>query len=82
MAKVNGAAWSLSSYGNSKGELCVVEVVPGEGRGYGCNVAGPDALNASWGSSVSEFGPASSADGIIGPAKKTQPSAGCSAGAS
>jgi hypothetical protein len=155
-AKVNGAAWSLSSYRNSKGELCVVEVVPGEGRGYGCNVAGPDPLNASWGSrqdpdargatdwdeawvegiarppvtrvelvltdctsialpmtsegayfgvvgagamhagvspylvrgldakgrvvasDVSEFGPSSGADGFIGPAKKTQPSAACS----
>ena len=29
-------------------------------------------------SDVSEFGPASGADGIIGPAKKTQPSAACS----
>jgi hypothetical protein len=155
-AKVNGAAWSFSSYRNSKDELCVVEVVPGEGRGYGCRVGGPDPLNASWGSrqdpdargttawdeawvegiarrpvsrvelvltdctsialpmtsegayfgvvgaeamhagvspylvrgldakgrvvasDVSEFGPASSADGIIGPAKKTQPSAACS----
>src|SRR5205823_12532570 len=49
-AKVNGAAWSFSSYRNVKGQLCVVEVVPGEGRGYGCNVGGPDPLNASWGS--------------------------------
>ena len=159
-AKVNGAAWSLSSYRNSRGELCVVEVVPGEGRGYGCNVAGPDPLNASWGSrqdpdargatvwdeawlegiarppvmqvelvltdctrialpmtsegayfgvvgadamhagvspylvrgldakrrvvasDVSEYGPASGADGVIGPAKKTQPSAACSVAAS
>lgn len=155
-AKVNGAAWSFSSYRNSKGELCVVEVVPGEGRGYGCKLGGPYPLNASWGSrqdpdargttawdeawvegiarrpvtrvelvltdctsialpmtsegayfgvvgadamharvspylvrgldargrvvasDVSEFGPASGADGIIGPAKKTQPSTACS----
>jgi hypothetical protein len=159
-AKVNGAAWSFSSYRNSKGQLCVVEVVPGEGRGYGCGVRGPDALSASWGSrqdpnargatawdeawvegiarppvrhvelvlrdctsialpmtpegtyfgvvgaaamhagvspylvrgldakrrvvasDVSEFGPVSGADGIIGPAKKTQPSAACSASGS
>jgi hypothetical protein len=158
-AKVNGAAWSFSSYRNVKGQLCVVEVVPGEGRGYGCNVEGPDPLGASWGarqdpdargatdwdeawvegiarppvrrvelvltdctsialpmtsegayygvvganamhagvspylvrgrdakgrvvaSDVSEFGPASGADGFIGPSKKTQPSATCSAAA-
>jgi hypothetical protein len=49
-AKVHGAAWSLSSYRNAKGELCLLEVVPGEGRGYGCGVGGAGPLNASWGS--------------------------------
>ena len=51
-ASLNGAEWSLSSYRNTKGELCMLEVVPGEGRGYGCwpGLFDSGPLVVNWGS--------------------------------
>jgi hypothetical protein len=53
-ASVDGREWSFSTYRNAAGDQCMVEVVPGEGRGFGCQPVaalfanGP--LYASWGS--------------------------------
>jgi hypothetical protein len=53
-ASIDGRQWSFSSYRNAAGEQCMVEELPGGGRGYGCQdraalfARGP--LYATWGS--------------------------------
>lgn len=53
-ASVDGRDWSFSTYRNAAGDQCMVEVVPGEGRGFGCRSAATLFANgpvyASWGS--------------------------------
>lgn len=38
-ASVDGREWSFSSYRNTAGQQCMLEAIPGEGRGYGCQDA-------------------------------------------
>lgn len=53
-AVVDGAVWVFASYRNRAGQQCVMEAVPGEGRGFSCRF--PKALIAdgplfiTWGS--------------------------------
>jgi hypothetical protein len=54
-ARIDNRVWSLSTYRNASGEQCIMEAVPGGGRGWGCQdraamfANGP--LHVSWGSS-------------------------------
>ncbi len=53
-ATVDGRDWTFSTYRNVAGDQCMMEAIPGEGRGYGCQprtsllARGP--LYATWGS--------------------------------
>ena len=35
-ARIDAHTWSFSSYRNASGQQCMLEVVPGEGQGWGC----------------------------------------------
>jgi hypothetical protein len=54
-ARIDDRVWSLSTYRNASGEQCMMEAVPGGGRGWGCQdratmfANGP--LYVNWGSS-------------------------------
>ena len=56
-ASLDGRSWSYSIYENAGGDLCTLEVVPGQGRGYGCQapraIFAKGPLFADWGSTMS-----------------------------
>ena len=46
--------WSLTTYKNDVGDLCVMQAIPGDGRGYTCNPSSANfahgPLSVAWGS--------------------------------